>query len=165
MTVALLVLFLLLYAKIKKVDVLSTFSSGVTDGIRTLKNIFPTLLFILPVLSVVRASGLTDLLSSLLSPITDFFGIPAEVVPPALLRPISGSGSLAMLKEILSTCGADSYAGFLACVVSASTETTLYTISVYLGGRVKKCGKLIFAALSLDFITFLVASAVAPLFY
>ena len=155
---------LILYAR-KKADVLAAFSSGVKDGIKTLGKIFPTLLFVFPALSAVRLSGFTDFLSCLLLPLFGKVNIPAEVVPLALLRPISGSGALAMLSDILKNCGADSYAGFLASVISASTETTLYTISVYLGGKAKDCGKLVFAALLLDFITFLTAAALSPLFY
>ena len=157
-------ILLILYAR-KKTDVLAAFSSGVKDGIKTLKGIFPTLLFILPVLSAVRLSGFTDFLSECLLPLSKMINIPAEIVPLALLRPISGSGALAMLSDILKNCGADSYPGFLACVLSASTETTLYTISVYLGGKSKHCGKIIFAALLLDFITLLTAAVLSPLFY
>ena len=153
-------ILLILYAR-KKTDVLAAFSSGVKDGIKTLKGIFPTLLFILPVLSAVRLSGFTDFLSECLLPLSKMINIPAEIVPLALLRPISGSGALAMLSDILKNCGADSYTGFLA----ASTETTLYTVSVYLGGKAKHCGKIIFAALLLDFITLLTAAVLSPLFY
>lgn len=164
MIVAVGFLLLLIYAEIKGVDVLSAFAEGVRDGLKTLRSIFPTLLFLLPVLSVVRFSGITDLLAEVLSPVTEMVGIPSEVVPLFLLRPISGSGSLALLSDILKTQGADSYVGFLASVISASTETTLYTVSVYLSGRGGE-RKIIFAALFLDLLTFLTAAAISPLFY
>ena len=88
---------LILYAR-KKTDVLAAFSSGVKDGIKTLGKIFPTLLFVIPALSAVRLSGLTDFLSCLLLPLFGKVNIPAEVVPLALLRPISGSISEAKRK-------------------------------------------------------------------
>lgn len=158
-------LFFCIYGAIKKVDILSAFAKGVANGLSTLRSIFPTLLFVLSVIFIVKASGIMVLLANLLSPIASTLNIPTEILPLALLRPLSGSGSLALLQDIFDTCGADSYAGFLASVVSASTETTFYTISVYLGGVTEKCGKILFAALFLDFLILLTASVITPLFF
>lgn len=158
-------LFFCVYGAVKKVDIVSAFARGVLRGLETLKSIFPNLLFVLSVIFVLRRSGAAEALAKILSPAADFLHIPAEIVPLSVLRPLSGSGSLAMLQDIFSSCGADSYAAFLGSVVSASTETTFYTVSVYLGGISDKCGKLILAALILDFFTLLCASAVCPFFF
>ena len=158
-------LFFCVYAGFKKVDIVSAFCEGVKNGLLTLRSIFPTLLFILAVIFAVRSSGIMTALASMASPAANFLHIPSEIVPLALLRPLSGSGSLAVLQDIFNNFGADSYTGFLASVVSASTETTLYTVSIYLGNSSVKCGKLIFAALLLDFVTLLTAAAVTPFFF
>ncbi len=161
------VIFLLfcVWGAVKKVDVLSAFVKGVKNGIETLKFIFPNLLFVLSVIFVVRSSGIMDAISSFISPLSSAVGIPPEVVPMALLRPLSGSGSMALLQDIFVSCGSDSYTAFLASVISASTETTFYTLSVYLGGIKEKLGKVLFAALLLDFLTLITATVVTPFFF
>ena len=96
----------------------------------------------------------------------EFLGFPAEVLPLALLRPISGSGSLAVVEDIFSTCGADSFAGRVASVIMGSTETTFYTVAVYFGAvGIKKTGITIPAALTADICGFVFSALAVRLFF
>lgn len=129
----LLIAGLILWGVWKKVPVFDCFSGGVKDGVHTTAQLLPTLMGLLLAVNALRASGFTDDLARWLSPLTEKLGLPSEVVPLALLRPLSGSGSLAMLKDTLATHGADSTVGKIAAVLQASTETTFYTLTVYFG--------------------------------
>lgn len=129
----LLIAGVILWGIWKKVPVFDCFSGGVKDGIHTTAQLLPTLMGLLLAVNALRASGFTDDLARWLSPLTEKLGLPSEVVPLALLRPLSGSGSLAMLKDTLATHGADSTVGKIAAVLQASTETTFYTLTVYFG--------------------------------
>lgn len=84
-------------------------------------------------ISMFRASGALDILISVLSPLTDFLHIPKEIVPLSLLRPLSGSGSLTVFKDIITNNGPDSFIGRAASIIQGSSETTFYTIAVYYG--------------------------------
>jgi len=84
-------------------------------------------------ISMLRASGAIDLLANWLSPVLTLIGLPADVLPLTLLRPISGSASLGIVTDIIKTHGPDSYAGRLASIMMGSTETTFYTVAVYYG--------------------------------
>lgn len=144
-------------ALIKKTDIVGAFTEGVCDGLKTVVRIFPILMLVLTAINMFRFSGAMDVLIRCLTPLTNKVGIPSEIVPMALLRPFSGSGALALLDDILKTYGADSYIGRASAVIAASTETTLYTVSIYLGGKVKKCGKLLIAAFTADLVSVLAA--------
>jgi spore maturation protein B len=122
-----------LWAHFKGINVYLDFTQGVVDGIKSVYSVFPSLFALFIAVSVFRASGLVGFISNLLSPICEFLHFPSELLPFALLRPVSGSGSLAMASDIFSEFGTDSFAGRCASVMMASTETTLYTIAVYFG--------------------------------
>ena len=131
--IPLLLAAVLVWGYWKKVPVFDCFLGGVKDGIGTTARLLPTLLELLIAINALRASGFTDDLAQWLSPVTQKLGIPSEIVPLALLRPLSGSGSLALLKDTIATHGADSAVGKMAAVLQASTETTFYTLTVYFG--------------------------------
>lgn len=148
-----------LYALGKRVDVFTALTDGALDGLKTLLRIFPSLLMLLPVIYMLRASGLLDALSGLLSPILDRVGIPAELTSIMLLRPLSGSGALAAATESIRAFGADSLIGRTAAVMIGSTETTFYVIAVYFGAAGIEDGKKIIpAALIADFVGFVMAA-------
>lgn len=148
-----------LYALTKRVDVFAGLTDGALDGLKTLLRIFPSLLMLLPVISMLRASGLLDALTALLSPVLDRVGIPAELTPILLLRPLSGGGALAAATEIIQEFGADSLIGRTAAVMIGSTETTFYVIAVYFGAAGIQNGKRIIpAALIADLVGFLMAA-------
>lgn len=155
-----------LYALGKRVDVFTALTDGALDGLKTLLRIFPSLLMLLPVIYMLRASGLLDALTGLLSPILDRVGIPAELTSIMLLRPLSGSGALAAATESIRAFGADSLIGRTAAVMIGSTETTFYVIAVYFGAAgIENGKKIIPAALIADFVGFVMAAVTARCFW
>lgn len=121
------------YAFFHRCNVYSAFTEGIADGGRSLFSIFPSIFALFIAVSVFRASGLVDFVVKLLSPICSFLHFPADLLPFAVLRPVSGSGSLAMASDIFQKFGPDSFEGRLASVMMGSTETTFYTVAVYFG--------------------------------
>ena len=135
-------------------DVFSGFTEGAADGLHTVIKIFPTLVGLMTAVAVFRASGLMDAVSALLKPVTDMIHIPGEVMPLALLRPVTGSGSLAVLAYLYRKYGPDGGIGRTASVIMGSTETTLYTVSVYFGAvGVKNIRHTLVAGLLADLAT------------
>ncbi len=124
---------IIIYGLFKNIDVFSTFISGAKQGIQTSINILPSIIALMVAISMFRASGALDILISVLSPLTDFLHIPKEIVPLSLLRPLSGSGSLTVFKDIITNNGPDSFIGRAASIIQGSSETTFYTIAVYYG--------------------------------
>lgn len=135
-TLILTVLLILLRGKCAGVEVYGAFLSGAKKGMEAAWQLLPALTGMLLMLSLMNASGLTALL---LSPLTAILNLPQEVAPMLILRPMTGSGSLAALQEIFAQYGADSRVGRIASVLMGSSETIFYTMSVYLGAAgVKK---------------------------
>ncbi len=159
MTVPLLCAAVGLLALLRGVTLSDTFTRGAKDGLHTLLRIFPALLFLLPMIHVMRASGLLDALTELFAPILGLFGIPSEVAPILFLRPFSGSGALAAAADILAVYGADSLIGRTAAVMLGSTETTFYVLTVYFAGIENADTKRILpAALIADAVGFMAAA-------
>ena len=130
---------MLLRGKCAGVEVYGAFLSGAKKGMEAAWQLLPALTGMLLMLSLMNASGLTALLVRLLSPLTAILNLPQEVAPMLILRPMTGSGSLAALQEIFAQYGADSRVGRIASVLMGSSETIFYTMSVYLGAAgVKK---------------------------
>lgn len=120
-------------------DVYGTFLEGAEKGMHSALALLPALCAMLLMLAMVNGSGLAGLISSAISPLTRLMRLPEEVAPMLCLRPLTGSGSLAVLESIYETCGADSRAGRIASVLMGSSETIFYTMTVYLGAAgVKK---------------------------
>ena len=133
------------------VDVFDCFLQGAKEGLRTAASITPALVCLMTAVAMFKSSGALDVLVGLFAPLAEAIGAPAEVVPLALLRPLSGSGALVIFRDILQECGPDSFAGRVASVLEGSTETTFYTIAVYFGATgVQKTGRTLPAALSAD---------------
>lgn len=127
------IVLIFIYGVFKKVDLFGAFTDGAKDGIKTLVNIAPSLVGLVTAVSMLEASGFFDILTQALQPVCTKIGIPAEVVPLGLMRPVTGSGSFAMLNSVLEKYGADSVIGKTASVMAGSTETTFYAITVYFG--------------------------------
>ena len=125
---------LIIYSKHKKVNVYSTFCEGAKKSITLVKDIFPYIASIMICVALFRASGLCDFFIKILSPIFIKLGIPSEVCELVLLRPFTGSGSISLLENIISTYGADSYIARCACCIMGSSETVFYVTSVYFAG-------------------------------
>ena len=139
--------------------------SGAAEGLKLLLTIVPTLILLLTAVSMLRASGVMELLSGYLAPVFGFFGIPPETAILVLIRPISGSAALAVGADLMAHYGVDSIIGRTVAVMLGSTETTFYTISVYFGAAgIKKTRYTVPAALIADFVGFLIASLTVQLF-
>ncbi|MBQ3378569.1 MAG: spore maturation protein [Clostridia bacterium] len=163
---AALVAAVIIYGIYKKVPVFDEFLEGAKEGIYTLKQILPSLLGLLFAIEIFKASGTLDLLTFALEPVLSKLGIPKEVVPLGLLRPVSGSGSLAIVSDIFEKSGPDSFAGRCASVMMGSTETTFYTIAVYFGAaKIRKISYAPFAALLADFVGFAASIVIVSRFF
>lgn len=120
-------------------DVYGAFLRGAERGMRSAMELLPALCGMLLMLALFNASGMAEMLTRALSPVTGLMRLPSEVAPMVLLRPLTGSGSLAALEAIFDHCGPDSRAGRIASVLMGSSETIFYTMTVYLGAAgVKK---------------------------
>lgn len=126
-----IITIIILFALKTRTGAYEAFIDGAEDGMKIVMRIFPALISIMCAASMLRASGSIDMITNLFAPITDFFKIPREVMPLVLIRPISGSGALGILADILNNFGADSKAGLTASVIMGSTETTFYCLCVY----------------------------------
>ena len=157
--------FLLIIGCKNKVDLIKEFTAGAMAGLKAALGLAPVFLLIMPILAMLRGSGFIELLSQWLSPVCSRIGIPAEIIPLALLRPVSGSGSIAQLSQMLDLYGADSLVGRCSSVLAASTETTLYTFSVYSShAGIKKMPSALIAGLLADFCAFLFSVLFVRLF-
>lgn len=154
------------HALCKGVDVFPVFLRGAEKGLKTAVSILPTMIGMLTVVFMLRASGAIDIAASVLAPAFRLLGIPKECTALTLLKPVSGGGGLAMGSEILRRCGPDSYAGRVAAVMLGASETSLYTISVYSGHlKLKRTRYAVFAALCGDLAAFSVSAALVRLYF
>lgn len=131
---------ILAFGFFRGVDVFDAFLAGAKEGIRTSFGIMPTLIGLIVAVNMVRASGLLDMICEAASPLAQWAGVAPELLPLALLRPISGSGASAYTLSLLETFGPDSPTGKIASVLASSTETTFYAVTVYFGAV--QCKKL-----------------------
>jgi spore maturation protein B len=131
--IPLIILLFVGLAEFKKIKVYEKFIEGAKEGFTIAIKIIPYLVAMLVAIGMFRASGALDLLNIIMSPVTRFIGMPVETVPMALMRPLSGSGSLGVMTELMKTHGPDSLIGFISSTMYGSTETTFYVIAVYFG--------------------------------
>ena len=158
-TLPLSVVIILLWGCFKKIKVIDCFVEGAKTGINTVLGILPVLTALTVAVSMLRYSGAMDTMSDILSPLANILGIPSEVVPLCLISPFSGSGSYAVLQDILNNYGPDSYAGQVASVISGASETTFYAISVYYGAAgITKTSCTLPSALCADFVSYIAAA-------
>ncbi len=143
----------------RKVGVYDCFVEGAKDGLQSMVGIIAPLIGLMVAINMFRASGALELLAKGLAPALDFLRLPADVLPLALLRPISGSASTAIVTDIFKNLGPDSPAGKIASVMMGSTETTFYTVAVYFGAvGIKNTRHTIAAALLADLTGILLAT-------
>jgi spore maturation protein SpmA len=128
-----LIVFFVGYGLFKKVKVYEQFVDGAKEGFNIAIRILPYLLAILVAIGIFRAGGAMQWLISILTPLTNLIGMPAEALPMALMRPLSGSGSLGIMSEVITVHGPDSFIGILVSTFYGSTETTFYVLAVYFG--------------------------------
>ncbi len=122
-----------LLALARRVNVYEMFVQGAQEGFATAVKTIPFLVAMFVAISVFRASGAMELFAGLVSPVTDFFSIPAEVLPLGIMRPLSGGGALGITAELIKTYGPDSFIGRLASTLQGSTDTTFFVLTLYFG--------------------------------
>lgn len=151
-----IVVLIPLYAFFKKVPIYETFVDGAKEGFDTAISIIPHLVGMMVAISVFRASGAMDAVIDLLRPMFNWIGVPGEVMPLSILRPITGAGSLAFTTDLIKQYGPDSMIGRIASTVQGSTDTTLYVLTVYFGAvGVKKVKYALKVGLIADVIGFI----------
>lgn len=145
-----------LYGQWKKVPVYEAFVEGAEEGFTTAVKIIPFLVGMLVAISVFRASGALDYIGRALAPLTSYMGIPSEILPLAVMRPLSGSAVLGLATELMRVYGPDSMIGRLASVMQGTTDTTFFILTIYFGGvGVKKYRYAPISGLSADLSGFL----------
>ncbi len=153
------IFFIVLYGVSEKVKVFDNFLEGAKEGIKTTFSILPTLIGLFLAIGVLRSSGVLDFIIKLSSPILEIFNFPSELMPLAILRPISGSASIAVATDIMKQAGVDSLIGNIASTIMGSTETTLYTIAIYTSCiKIKKTRFILLAALTADITGIIVSN-------
>ena len=156
--VPMVILIIITYGVIEKNKIYDTFLEGAKEGLEIVKNIFPTLIGIFLAVGALRNSGILDIIINIIRPFIVILKIPVEIMPLALLRPISGSASMAVATDILSQYGVDSIIGKIAATIMGSTETTFYTIALYTSAvGIKKIRFVLIAALIADVTGMLVS--------
>jgi spore maturation protein B len=159
-----LIVFIPLYAAYRKVPVYESFTEGAKDGFDTAIRIIPHLVGMMVAISIFRASGAMDMLIGAIAPLFARIGIPADVLPLAILRPITGAGSLAYTTDLIKTFGADSFIAQIASTIQGSTDTTLYVLTVYFGAvGIRKARYALRVGLFSDLVGFFAAVAVCYL--
>ena len=147
------ILIIIVYGIVEKQATFDIFLEGAKEGIQIVVNIFPTLLGLFLSINVLRASGIIEAFTNLLLPLLNLLKIPTEIIPLALLRPISGSASTAIATDIMTKYGVDSLIGLISSTIMGSTETTLYTIALYTSSiKIKQTRFVLIAALLADFM-------------
>lgn len=156
-----IILLIVIYGVKEKNKVFDTFLEGAKDGIETTVSIFPTLVGLFVAIGALRSSGILDMIINIINPILMIINFPSELMPLALLRPISGSSSIAVATDIMKNCGVDNLLGTMASTIMGSTETTLYTIAIYTSCiKVKNTRFVLIAALTADIVGMLTSVAV-----
>lgn len=149
----LIILIIVFYSLIERKKAFDIFLDGAKDGLNIVLNIFPTLIGLFVAIGALRSSEILDLIINFVTPILDILNFPSEIMPLAILRPISGSSSIAIATDIMKNFGVDSNIGIIAATIMGSTETTLYTIAVYTSSvKIKKTRFVLLAALTADVV-------------
>jgi spore maturation protein B len=164
--IPLIIGFVLLYGTFKKVPTYESFVEGGKEGLTIAFSIIPYLVGMLVAISVFRASGAMEFFTSLIKPFFTMIGVPVEIVPLALIRPISGTAALGLTSDIISTYGPDSFLGRLASTLQGSTDTTFYVLTVYFGAvGIKKMGDALKIGLLADLVGIIAAIVVVTLVF
>ena len=162
----LFIFIIIMYAFFKRTDIFSEFIKGAKQGAVSTFNILPSLVALVVAIGIFRSSGALDMTIASLRPLTAFLHVPDEIVPLAVLRPLSGSGALSVFQSILKENGPDSFIGRVASIIQGSAETTFYTIAVYYGSlKISKSRHTAFCSLVGDMTGLLAGLWITRLFF
>lgn len=146
--IPIIVLVIITYGMFKGRKVYEWFIEGAKDGLQVCLNIFPYLLAMIIAVNIFREANLLQMLNNIIAPVVGLIGLPKEIIPLVLIKPLSGSGAIGILTDILKTYGPDTNIGLIASVIMGTTETIFYTITVYFGAvRIKKIRHTLWAAI------------------
>lgn len=160
--IPIIILLIVVYGMLKNVKVYECFVEGAKDGISICVKIFPYLLAMIIAVTVFRESRAMDYFIALVKPVVRLIGLPPELVPLAIVKPLSGSGAMGIFAETLKKYGPDSYIGLVASIMMGSTETIFYTITVYYGAvGIKKIRHTLWAAVLADITAIIMAVTLA----
>lgn len=161
-----MMLLIILYGLYKNVNIYSVFLDGCKDGLKTAFNIIAPMLGIFVAINMFKASGALNIITDFLRPVTNALKFPEEMLPFALMRPVSGSGSLAMATELFKQYGADSFIGRCVSVLMGSSETTFYAITVYFGAiGIKNTRHTLKTSLLADVFAMFLSIAICRIFF
>ena len=151
--IPIIVLIIVLYALKKRVDIYDTFIDGTKESFDMTLKVFPNLLAMVFGVNIFLKSGVLDFISNNLKPIFSYINVQIEILPMAIMRPISGSASLAILNDIFLNYGPDSFIGTVASIIQGSTDTTFYVLTLYFGSiGIKKIRYAMWAGLFSDLV-------------
>jgi len=157
---------IVLFGFARRIDVYDAFIRGAREGFDIAVMIIPYLVAILVAVAMFRHSGALGALTAAVSPVTSAIGFPAEALPMALIRPLSGSGGMAVMTETMTTFGPDSFVGYLVSVINGSTETTFYVLALYFGSvGVRAARHTVLACLAADFTGIAAALVFSRIFF
>lgn len=160
------ILLILSFGLLRRVSVFDCFTAGAKDGLKTAVSIVAPVIALMVAIAMLRASGALDALAWALRPITNLIGLDENLLPLALLRPVSGSGSIGIVTGIVNTFGPDSAVAKTACVMAGATETTFYTLAVYFGAvGIKNTRHTVAAALFADLASVVLCLIVCRFFF
>ena len=166
MIISFIVLFIILYGFLKKIDVYDSFISGSKEGIVIIKKMFPSMLAMILAINIFTSSGAVNYLFSFLKPMLSFFNISFDILPVILLRPVSGSFGLGLLNDIFKKYGPDSFIGILSSIVQGSSDTTIYIITLYFGAiGIKRIRHSLLVGLLCDLFMVITSIIILTLFY
>lgn len=143
----------------KRVKVFDCFMQGAKRGLHTVYELLPSITGLVVAVTMLKASGALTILADVFEPVAQRLNIPSEVIPMALISPVSGGGSMTFFEQVLKEHGPDSFLGQVASVLMGSTDTTLYAVTVYYSAvGIRKTRHTLWAGLIADFTCFLIAS-------
>lgn len=161
--IPLFILFVIMYAFFKKINIYDAFLDGCKDGLKISYNIFPAILAMVFAVNLFLDS---NVLNFLLSPLNSFLKFPKEILPMAILRPISGTASMSIMTTVLENYGPDSFTGRLASILQGCTDTTIYVIALYYSSiKVSKTRYTIVVGLIADLVGILMAFFLTYMFF
>lgn len=164
--IPLFVVFVIFYGFKKKVNIYDSFLEGAKEGLLISFNIFPSIIAMVFAINIFLDSNFVYEVLGILKPILQFINIPIEIMPMALLRPISGTATLAIMNDVFIKFGPDSYVGRLASVLQGCTDTTIYVLALYFSSiGIKKIRYSLGVGLFADFVGITVAFLITMLFF
>ncbi len=155
-----------LYGALRGVKVYESFVEGAKEGFQVGVRIIPYLVAILVAVGMLRGAGAIDILAHWLDPVLQRIGMPAEILPLAIMRPLSGSGSMGLVTELVNAHGADSFISRLAATAYGGTETTFYVLAVYFGAvGIRKVRHAVFTGLFADLVSLIAAIVICRMVF